>query len=134
MSNVFDASALLVALRKERGFERVRDALESDAGSVISAVNWAEVLSKLAEHGEDPDNVSRRLVRGGMLGQGLNVRELDEAQAREIARLRPLTRQLGLSIGDRACLALARTEGGAVLTADRAWETLDVGVQIVRIR
>ena len=64
----------------------------------------------------------------------LRVVAFDEPQARAAARLRFLTRHIGLSLGDRACLALGDRLGCPVVTADRVWASLDVGVAIVVIR
>jgi PIN domain nuclease of toxin-antitoxin system len=65
---------------------------------------------------------------------GLEIRRFDETSAWTAARLRSATKKYGLSTGDRACLALALDEGLPVLTADRAWLTLDVGVHIRTLR
>lgn len=67
-----DASALLAYLRDEPGGEVVGRALES--GAFLSAVNWAEVLSKLAEGGQDPEDAARALADAGILGEGLILR------------------------------------------------------------
>jgi PIN domain nuclease of toxin-antitoxin system len=123
---------MLAYLHGEPGAELVTTALEQIA--VISAANWAEVLSKLAELGQPPEQVAGRLEQQGVLGVGLVVHPLDEAQAREIASLRAATRAQGLSLGDRACLALAKTLRLPVLTADRAWATLHVDVTVRLIR
>lgn len=97
-------------------------------------MNWAEVLSKVAEGGEDPVQTVELFERGGVLGQALVVHPLNETQALEIARLRPLTREAGLSLADRACLALATTLDSPALTADGAWVGLDLGPRIDLIR
>ena len=132
MSAVLDASALLSYVRDEPGAEAVDRALEE--GAFVSAVNWAEALSKMAERGQAPEDTVRALADAGILGESLVVHPLDEAQAVEIARLRPLTREAGLSLADRACLALATTLGSPALTADGAWVELDVGLRIELIR
>ena len=129
---VLDASALLCYLQDEPGSDRVGEALGE--GAAISAINWAEVLSKLADRGENPDAVSRRLSDQGLLGQALAVQPLDETMARDIARLRPLTRPVGLSLADRACVALARKLDVPAITADRAWKSLKLGVRIQILR
>lgn len=129
---VLDASALLAYLFGEPGAETVRDALAGPAA--ISAVNFAEVLSKLSELGQDADAVARGLAQHGLTGNALLIVPLDEAQAREIARLRVPTRRAGASLADRACLALGRTLQLPVLTADRGWGKLRVGVEIRVIR
>lgn len=117
-----DASAVLAYLQDEPGAEVVEAAL--DDGACVSAANWAEVLSKLAELDQDPDEVAERFTQEGVLGEGLVVYPLDEAQARRVARLRPTTRSTGLSLADRACLALATSLDLPALTADRAWAKL----------
>ncbi len=100
----------------------------------MSAANWGEVLSKLAEKGFDPDTEAHRLADQGILHQALTICPVDEAAAREIARLRPLTRSAGLSLGDRECRALGRILGLPVLTTDRGWKGLNVGVVVELIR
>ncbi|MBA3471731.1 MAG: type II toxin-antitoxin system VapC family toxin [Rubrobacter sp.] len=122
MRAVLDASAVLAYLQDEPGAEVVEAALND--GACVSAANWAEVLSKLAELDQDPDEVAERFKQEGVLGEGLVVYPLDEAQARRVARLRPTTRSTGLSLADRACLALATSLDLPALTADRAWAEL----------
>lgn len=56
----------------------------------------------------------------------LSVAELNEKQSIKIAELRPITKHFGLSLGDRACLALAIQENATVVTADRDWARLDI--------
>lgn len=129
---VLDASAVLADLHGELGAAAVTDAM-ADA-SVVSAANWAEVLSMFADEGEDPDNIAERLESEGMLSSGLEVFPVTAIDARMIARLRSLTRPSGLSLADRACLALALRLGYGVLTADRQWANLDLGLEIRLIR
>ena len=129
---VLDSSALIAYLRDEQGADHVRQVLSQRVA--ISAVNWAEVLSKLAEVGMDPHREARQLLEHGVLANALVVVSLDEGMARHIALLRPLTRSAGLSLGDRACLALARFLSVPALTTDRAWEALKLGVKIQGIR
>jgi PIN domain nuclease of toxin-antitoxin system len=126
---VLDASGLLAHLLAEPGGEVVRDALAEQA-AVMSAVNWAEVLSRLASAGADPDEVAQRLASEAELGDVLTVVALTASDGPAIARLRPTTRHLGLSLADRACLALAQRVGLPVLTTDRAWAQLQIGVEI----
>jgi ribonuclease VapC len=126
---VLDASGLLAHLLAEPGGEVVRDTLAEQA-AVMSAVNWAEVLSRLASAGADPDEVAQRLASEAVLGDALTVVTLTANDGPAIARLRPTTRHLGLSLADRACLALAKRLGLPVLTTDRAWAQLQIGVEI----
>ena len=123
---VLDASAVLALLQKEAGHEKVATAL---AGARISTVNLAEVGSRLANLGR-----SAVQVRAVLLALGLRIVTFDQDQAFEAARLRPLTRSLGLSLSDRACLALARLQRLPAMTTDRAWRNLSLGIQIAVIR
>ena len=91
-------------------------------------------MSKFSDAGEDPDTIAGRLEAEGVLFSGLEVLPVTAVDARMIARLRPLARLGGLSLGDRACLALALRLGYGVLTADRQWANLDLGLEIIMIR
>jgi len=123
---VLDASAVLARLREERGGEVV-ETRASDA--IISAVNYAEVISKLIDLG-----VSAEAAAAAVGELELAILPFDEIDAARTGALRAATRRLGLSLGDRACLALAERLGLPVLTADRAWAELDLGVEVVLIR
>jgi len=125
-SVVLDASALLAVLQDEPGADVVVQRLPT---AVMSAVNYAEVLTSLCRHGRLTDR--QLLDLHNILS---DVRPFDDVQALTAARLEPETRSAGLSLGDRACLALALSLEAAVLTADRVWTTLDVGVAIQSIR
>ncbi len=129
---VLDASALLAYLQDEAGAEVVEAALL--ARPIINAVNYAEVLTRLGDTGEEPAAADRRLRDQGIIGDLLVVIPLDEADGVAIARLRARTRAHGLSLGDRTCLATALRLGRPVLTADRGWASLDVGVTVQLIR
>ena len=122
---VLDASALLAHLLAEPGGDVVRDTLAEHA-----AVNWAEVLSRLASAGADPYEVAQRLASEAGLGNVLTVIALEDSDGPAIARLRAATRHLGLSLADRACLALAQRLELPVLTTDRAWAQLQIDVEI----
>lgn len=132
MPVVLDASALLAYLQDEPGSDAVADAIAG--GAAISAANLAEVLSRVTAHGLDPVRLLRRLTERGLIDGAVEVEPLTTADAVEIARLRPLTKSAGLSLGDRACIALARRLGATALTADRAWEDLDLDVELTQIR
>jgi ribonuclease VapC len=131
-SAVLDASALLAYLRDEPGAEVVGDAIA--VGTAISTVNLGEVLGRAAESGEDPARLADRMRDRGLLEGALSVEPFTVEDAVEVARLRPLTREQGLSLGDRACVALALRLGVRALTADAAWSRLDLGVELRQIR
>lgn len=126
MSAVFDSSALLAIAFRERGAAAAGRAL---SGALLSAVNAAEVVSRLVDTG-----ASAADARAVLLAFGLTIHPFDAALAIDAGLLRTATRDLGLSLGDRACMALARRERARVITADRSWATLDVGVEIELIR
>ena len=125
---VLDASAVLALLFEEPGAEMVRAQLRT---GVIGAANLAEVLAKLSDHGLPAMEAVRAVTI-----LGLEVAPMTEAQAGRSAELRPMTRAVGLSLGDRACLALAAELGAPVLTADRSWDAVagaaGVSVQVIR--
>jgi PIN domain nuclease of toxin-antitoxin system len=125
---VLDASALLALIHREAGHEIVADAM---AEAVISAVNLAEVVGKLAERGVPPDR-----AKAIPLSFGIEVVPLDADIAAKAGQLRPATRSAGLSLGDRCCLATAMILGLPVLTAEAAWEPLagPLGIDIRNIR
>jgi|HubBroStandDraft_6_1064221.scaffolds.fasta_scaffold432084_3 ribonuclease VapC len=131
-SAVLDSSALLAWLHLEPGALIVRAALDKKAA--MSAVNWAEVLTKLADLGQNPDAVSITLLNSGLFKNDLILWPLDEGFALDTARLRVSTRSTGLSLGDRACIALGQRLRLPILTADRAWKNLRLGVRVRLIR
>ena len=129
---VLDASTLIAFVQEEHGADRVGTVLRR--GALISAVNWAEVLSDMAERGDLVD-ISVARVRTAVARAGtLTIVPFDDVQALETARLRMRTKSLGLSLADRACLALGRLHRLPVLTTDRAWRSLHLSVKIEVIR
>ncbi|MBA4067310.1 MAG: PIN domain-containing protein [Isosphaera sp.] len=123
---VLDASALLALLRAEPGADRVAAAR---GRACISAVNLAEAYGKLVGYGEPLETAVTTI---GKLH--LPAVAFDGRQAALLASLWHPARAVGLSLGDRACLALALARGLPVLTADRAWSRLDLGLTITCIR
>ena len=123
---VIDASAVLAVLQLEAGADAVVDYLRD---AVISTINLAEVASKLVDGGLSVSDARRTI---GMLG--IDVEVFDEPQAYAAAALRIETKGAGLSIGDRACLALGAKLGATVLTADKAWKTVKAGVDVKFVR
>jgi ribonuclease VapC len=131
-TSILDASALLAYLQGEPGAAVVANALTQ--GSLISAVNWSETLAKLAERGQDPDVVTDLLTHQGLLNNALMIAPFGADLAQETAKLRPLTRSSGLSLGDRACLALGIQTQLPVLTSDQVWMSLHIGAMVQLIR
>jgi PIN domain nuclease of toxin-antitoxin system len=129
---VLDSSALLAYLQLEPGEEVVRAVLAE--GSIISSVNLSEVLEVLSRANAEPDELAGEMDESGVLFSALLIEEFTYEDSIEAARLRPLTRHLGLSLADRACLALAKRMEFPVLTADQAWAELDLGLDIRVIR
>jgi ribonuclease VapC len=120
---VLDASALLAYLHDEDGADVVAEAISESAA--ISAANWAETLSKVAEAGVDPGELARDLEEQGLLHGLVEVVPLTAEDAILIGELRVPTKHLGLSLGDRACLALGLRVRLPILTADREWVELE---------
>jgi ribonuclease VapC len=131
-ASVLDASALMAVLHAEDGASIVIDAIGE--GAAINVVNWAEVLSKLAEAGKDPAAAVAELRRAEGSRRALTIEPLTAADCVAVARLRPITRPQGLSLADRACLALAERLGVPALTADRKWLEADVTAEVRMIR
>jgi ribonuclease VapC len=132
MSNsVLDASAFLAYLRDEPGALVVETALAN--GAAMSAVNWAEVLSKISEV-DTPQTLIQEMRNQGVLDQQLQIYEFSKEDALEVALLRPLTKSIGLSLGDRACLSLSKRLGVPALTADRIWAQVATGIIVQVIR
>jgi PIN domain nuclease of toxin-antitoxin system len=123
---VLDASALLAMLLAEAGAERVLAKID---GATMSTVNLAEAASKMAERGHNPSR-ALEAVRSSYV----TIIGFDEEQAMRVGELRSGTRRQGLSLGDRACLALAEREGATLLTGDRAFAKVDTPVRIELIR
>ncbi len=123
---VLDASALIALLNQEPGAEKVNAALKN---SCMSAVNLAEVVSKLAEKGVTESDIQEILD-----ALSLCVVPFDADQARISGLLRVQTKPFGLSLGDRSCLSLARHNRLTVLTADQVWSRLRLNLDIQVIR
>ena len=123
---VLDTSAVAALLLNERGAEIVGPITQQ---AELPVVNLCEVYTKTVEAGGDVAKTDAILV-----SWGIRIRGFREGHAMEAARLRPLTRHLGLSLGDRACLAQGLFSGFPVLTADGRQAQADVGLDIRPIR
>ena len=123
---VLDASAVLTILNQEPGKERVEAILGQAA---ISTVNVAETIGTLMDAGMSDAN-----ARASLQLLHLEVIDFDIETARLAGSLKPATHQLGLSLGDRCCLALGSLRGNTVVTADRLWAKLKCGIQVEILR
>ena len=123
---VLDASFVLAFVLGEISADEAAPWL---AEACMSTVNLSEAIAKLADRGFTEEFISVRLGR-----MKLDVRTFDLVQAERAGRLRLVTRKFGLSLGDRACLALATELQRPAITADKAWAKLDIGIPIELIR
>lgn len=127
---VLDASAVLAWLWQEEGNARIGELLAGQR-CLLGSVNLAEVASKALDKGLPKEQMGELLS-----SLDVEIVPYSQEEALETALLRPPTRKLGLSLGDRACLALAKARGAVAVTADRTWMKLDadIGVEIECIR
>ena len=123
---VLDTSAFLAVFKNEPGADRVVAVMHD---CVMSSVNAAEIHAKLTEWGMPPElrDQAFALIPATIV-------DFDMGLARTAGGMRGPTKSLGLSLGDRACLALARREGVPAITADQAWAKVEVGVTVSLIR
>jgi ribonuclease VapC len=130
MIHVLDASALLAVSKGEKGADFVIELINTQ-DCVISSVNMAEVATRLLDMGLPAAELARAVAQFG-----IDAIDFNNEQALACAALRPLTKSAGLSLGDRACLALAKLMQGCTVTGDRAWSDVGdaVGVQVLMIR
>ena len=128
MACVLDASAILCLLFSEPGAEKVEARL---GAASMSVVNYTEVLSKLIDQGLDPDEAINDLAE-----LDIAIVPVGQDVAEEAARLRLVTKQGGLSLGDRYCLALAKVLSVPAMTTDQAWKRFGVsaGIEIEFVR
>jgi PIN domain nuclease of toxin-antitoxin system len=123
---VLDASAILALLNKETGSEEV---LKFIGKAAMSTVNLSEVIAKLADAG-----IPKEDIRQIISHLNLEVIDFNQEQALKSGILRPITKSIGLSCGDRACLALGIILNQPVLTTDRLWGSINVGVEVRLLR
>lgn len=124
---VFDSSAILKIYYDEPGKKKVLQLLDRHE-PLISAVNLCEVFTKLIEDDLDIDNIKETFD-----GLDIQVVNFAEKHAMKAAEIRPFTKKLGLSLGDRSCLALAALENAVAVTADKSWAGLRFGkIEVIR--
>lgn len=126
-SYLLDASALLAFMSNEAGSDKVRAVILAGQAA-ISTVNISEVAAKLVSRG-----LSSVDAEFQCRSMGIDILAMDEGIAFAAAALVPFTQQLGLSLGDRVCLATAAMDGRIAMTADKAWSEVP-GVDVVVIR
>ncbi len=126
MTLVLDASSLLAFLHDEPGADRVWSVL---SGAMVCAVNWSEVVQKSLRRQADIAGMRQEFAEAGVI-----FMPFTQEQAEIAALLWDKTRHHGLSLADRACLALALERKLPILTADRAWSelNLDMDIQLIR--
>ena len=130
MIHVMDSSAILAILRGEPGCDYVQELLQNEE-CAISSVNMAEVGSKLIDYGLPPEEfprIARQLQ--------IDIIDFNTDQCIQSAQIRKITRSAGISLGDRACVALTQLMKGYVVTSDRAWldiaEVTQIQVKMIR--
>jgi PIN domain nuclease of toxin-antitoxin system len=123
---VLDASAILAVLNREPGADVIFPLL---AQALISSVNYAEALAKLVDQGASDEQ-----ARKAVFDLGVDVVDFDRPLADRSGELRLLTRHRGLSLGDRACIALGEREGVPIVTTDRNWRDILPGLDIRVVR
>lgn len=121
-----DASALIALIYQEKGHQIVTDALEQ---SVISAVNLSEVIAYMVKK-----QVVTKQIMDALVDLAIPVVNFDAEQCFIAGQLIKQTSPFGLSFGDRACLALALHKKHHIITADKAWNKLDLPIEIIQIR
>jgi PIN domain nuclease of toxin-antitoxin system len=126
VTRLLDASTILAVILGETGMEMAVSLLN---GASISTVNQSEVIRKLVDEGMTIND-----ARGEFDRFELACIDFDQEQSVEAARLRPLTRHIGMSFADRACLALAGLKKWPVYTADRRWSEFNSDIDIRQIR
>jgi ribonuclease VapC len=126
-SYVLDASALLALLKKEAGSEQVADFITE--GAAISSVNFSEVVAKLSEAG-----MPEKAIHETLDILSLMIVDFDITFAYDVGLLRSLTKHVGLSLGDRSCLVLAKHLDLPAVTTDRIWDSLSLGIAFEVIR
>jgi PIN domain nuclease of toxin-antitoxin system len=123
---VLDSSAILAVFFNEPGSQIVRPIVH---GALLSTVNLAEIHTRMLDHGAQPHQ-----AWSWVNGLQCEFCYFTDEHARVAAELRSVTKPYGLSLGDRACLALAIDRKAKVYTTDRAWKSLSLGIEIKVIR
>ena len=123
---VFDASAILALVHMEPGHEIAAENLDN---AIVSSVNFCEAVILLSRKGKSAEEVAKFLKE-----TFLHIEDFDTEQSIVASSLDEFTKNHGLSLGDKACLALAKTRNLPVLTADKIWKELKLGIKVKLIR
>ena len=126
IAGVLDSSAVIAYLKGERGAALVRKIIHN---TIMLTVNLAEVLQWGIRNGRDIEQLPARLNRTGLV-----LINYTPTHAFETGRMYLSTYPLNISLGDRACLSLAKTLGVPAYTADTGWEHLNIGAEVRLIR
>ncbi len=126
---VIDASAIIALLEQEKGAEIVEKKLN---GAIVSSVNFSEIVAVINRKVTDKKTQEEAIRLFTSTFQ--HVIDFDKEQAMIVGKLDQFTKQYGLSLGDRACLALAQFRNLPVLTAEKNWQKLKIDVDIQLIR
>jgi len=124
---VFDSSALIMLFAKEPGYESVRQNLKH---AIISSVNIAEVYKYCIAVQNLTEDDCRNLIKLS----GIKIIDFCEEQALITAKIIKKTKEYGLSLGDRGCIALAMFKNYRVLTCDKIWQKVDLDVEFIMAR
>jgi len=124
---VFDSSALIMLFAKEPGYEFVKQNLKY---AIISSVNIAEVYKYCIEVQNLTEDDCRNLINLS----GIKIIDFCEEQALISAKIIKQTKQHGLSLGDRSCIALAMFKNYPIFTCDKIWQKVDLGVEFIMAR
>lgn len=124
---VFDSSVLIMLFAKEPGYESVRGYMRN---AVISTINIAEVYKYCIE----VQNLSEEDCRNLTKLTGIKIIDFCEQQALISAKIIKNTKQYGLSLGDRGCIALATLKDCSILTCDKIWQKVDLNIEFIMAR
>jgi len=129
MSNiiVFDSSAFIALLAKEKGFETIQTHLRN---AVISSVNVAEIYKYCI----DVQKLTESECQDIIAMSGIKIIDFDEKQSLITAKIYPTTKKYGLSIGDIACVSLAIINNCPIITCDRIWKNIKLNVEFIMVR
>lgn len=124
---VFDASAIIALFAKEKGYKLIKNHLKD---AIISSVNIAEVYKYCIEVQKLTKDEARSLIKLA----DIKIVDFSEEQALIKAELVHKTKQHGLSLGDRACIALAMVGKHSIVTCDKIWQKIDIGLEFIMAR